>query len=53
LPGATSASNGPKRPAQREHTLSLIQTTTKTLYLGFMYNSADTKWDLLAKLDNF
>jgi len=31
-------------------------TTTvinKTLYLGFRYNSADTKWDLIAKLDNF
>ena len=31
-------------------------TTTvlgKTLYLGFIYNSADSKWDCIAKLDNF
>lgn len=33
-----------------------LPTTTilgKTLYLGFMYNATDAKWDLLAKLDNF
>ena len=32
-----------------------LPTTTvlsKTLYLGFIYNGADTKWDLLAKVDN-
>jgi hypothetical protein len=28
-------------------------SASKILYLGFVYNSADTKWDLLAKLDNF
>jgi hypothetical protein len=31
-------------------------TTTvlgKTLYLGFIYNSADTKWDNIAQLNNF
>jgi hypothetical protein len=31
-------------------------TTTvisKTMYLGFIYNAADTKWDCVAKLDNF
>ena len=35
--------------------LALPTTTTlsKTLYMGFMYNSADSKWDLLALLDNF
>jgi len=35
--------------------LALPATTVlgKTLYLGFMYNSTDSKWDLLAKLDNF
>jgi hypothetical protein len=35
--------------------LALPSTTTaaKTLYLGFIYNGTDTKWDLLAKLDNF
>jgi hypothetical protein len=35
--------------------LALPSTTVlgKTLYLGFIYNSADSKWDLIAKLDNF
>ena len=35
--------------------LALPTTTTlgKTMYLGFIYNSTDTKWDLVAKLDNF
>lgn len=35
--------------------LSLPTTTTinKTMYLGFFYNDTDTKWDLLAYLDNF
>jgi hypothetical protein len=28
-------------------------SVSKTLYLGFIYNSTDTKWDLLAKVDNF
>lgn len=35
--------------------LALPTTTilSKTIYCGFIYNSTDTKWDLLAKLDNF
>lgn len=35
--------------------LALPTTTVlgKTIYLGFMYNATDAKWDLLAKLDNF
>jgi hypothetical protein len=35
--------------------LPLPSTTilSKTLYLGFIYNSADTKWDLVALLNNF
>ncbi len=35
--------------------LALPTTTTagKTMYLGFIYNVTDTKWDLVAKLDNF
>ena len=35
--------------------LALPTTTiiSKTLYLGFIYNSVDTKWDLLALLNNF
>lgn len=40
----------------RESTDLLEPTATlpnKTLYLGFIYNAADSKWDLLAKLDNF
>jgi hypothetical protein len=34
--------------------IALPTTTTvgKTLYLGFVYNSVDGKWDLLALLDN-
>jgi hypothetical protein len=34
--------------------LALPTTTVlgKTLYMGFVYNSADSKWDLLAYLDN-
>jgi hypothetical protein len=33
-----------------------MPTTTiisKTLYMGFIYNSADTKWDLVSVLNNF
>lgn len=35
--------------------LALPTTTVinKTLYLGFIYNSADAKWDLVALLNNF
>ena len=35
--------------------LALPTTTTvsKTLYMGFMYNSTDTKWDIIAKNDGF
>jgi hypothetical protein len=35
--------------------LALPTTTiaTKTMYLGFIYNSTDTKWDLIAFLNNF
>ena len=35
--------------------LALPSTTVlgKTLYVGFKYNTADTKWDLLAVLNNF
>lgn len=36
-------------------TVSLPTTTiaSKTLYLGFMYNSTDTKWDLMAYSDGY
>lgn len=35
--------------------LALPTTTTlgKTMYTGFIWNSTDSKWDLIAKLDNF
>jgi hypothetical protein len=35
--------------------LALPSTTVvnKTLYMGFIYNATDTKWDLLAVLNNF
>ena len=35
--------------------LALPTTTTagKTLYCGFIYNSTDTKWDMIALLNNF
>jgi len=35
--------------------LALPTTTilSKTLYLGFIYNAVDTKWDLIALLNNF
>ena len=35
--------------------LALPTTTVlgKTLYMGFMFNATDTRWDLLAVLDNF
>lgn len=35
--------------------LALPTTTilSKTLYCGFIYNSTDTKWDLVAYLNNF
>ena len=35
--------------------LALPTTTivSKTVYLGFMYNSTDSKWDLLSRLNNF
>ena len=31
-------------------TLPLTTTTSKTMYIGFIYNSTDTKWDGLASL---
>lgn len=42
--------------AYRASTDLALPTTTilsKTLYLGFIWNATDSKWDLLAKLDNF
>ena len=33
--------------------LPAITVASKTLYLGFVYNSTDSKWDLVARLGNF
>jgi hypothetical protein len=33
--------------------LPTITVANKTLYLGFVYNSTDSKWDLVARLGNF
>ena len=46
--------SGSKWRASTDLTLPTATTTTKTMYLGFMYNTAGSgTWDLLAKLDNF
>lgn len=39
--------------ASSDLTLPTTTTLGKTLYVGFVWNAADSKWDLLAKLDNF
>jgi hypothetical protein len=39
--------------ASTDLALPTTTITTKTMYLGFVYNSADTTWDLVAYLDNF
>jgi hypothetical protein len=39
--------------ASSDLALPTTTTTTKTMYLGFVYNSTGPKWDLVAKLDNF
>ncbi len=33
--------------------LPTITVVSKTLYLGFIYNATDTKWDLISRLGNF
>ena len=39
--------------ASPDLTLPTTTVLSKTLYLGFIYNSTDTKWDLISKLGNF
>lgn len=39
--------------ASSDLALPTATTAGKVMYLGFVYNSADTKWDLVAKLNNF
>ena len=44
---------GSQYRASTELAFPASSSLSKTLYLGFIYNSIDVKWDLLAKLDNF
>ncbi len=39
--------------ASSDLALPTTTVTSKTLYCGFIYNDTDTKWDLLAVLNNF
>ncbi len=46
--------SGSKWRASSDLALPTTTTTTKSMYLGFVYNTAGTgTWDLVAKLDNF
>ena len=50
---ARSIQYGTQYRGSSELALPTTTTISKTIYLGFIYNSTDTKWDLVAKLDNF
>jgi hypothetical protein len=39
--------------ASSDLSLPTITIASKTLYLGFIYNSTDTKWDLVSRINNF
>jgi hypothetical protein len=45
--------SGTQWRASSDLALPTTLLANKTMYLGFMWNAADSKWDLLAKLDNF
>lgn len=45
--------SGSQWRASSDLALPTTTTTTKTMYLGFVYNSTGPKWDLVAQLDNF
>ena len=45
--------SGTQFRASTDLTLPTSTTATKTIYLGFLYNSTDTKWDLVSKINNF
>lgn len=45
--------SGTQYRASTDLALPTTTISTKTMYLGFIYNSTDTKWDLLAYLNNF
>lgn len=44
---------GTQYRASSDMALPTTLIVNKTTYLGFAYNSVDTKWDLLAKMENF
>jgi hypothetical protein len=48
----TTGSSGAYR-ASSDLSLPITTIAGKTIYLGFIWNSTDSRWDLLAKLDNF
>jgi len=45
--------SGSQYRASTDLTLPSTTIVSKTVYLGFIYNSIDTKWDLIALLNNF
>jgi hypothetical protein len=45
--------SGSQWRASSDLALPTTTTTTKTMYLLFVYNSTGPKWDLVSKLDNF
>ena len=45
--------SGSQYRASTDLTLPSTTIVSKTVYLGFIYNSTDTKWDLIALLNNF
>lgn len=45
--------SGSQWRASSDLALPTTTTTTKTMYLGFVYNTTGPFWDLVAKLDNF
>jgi hypothetical protein len=39
--------------ASSDLSLPTVTVAGKTMYLGFIYNSTDSKWDLLSRMNNF
>lgn len=48
-----AAAFGSQYRASSDLALPTTTTISKTMYMKFLFNSADTKWDLVALLDNF
>lgn len=51
--GAQTIAWGTAYRASTDLTLPTTTIAGKTLYCGFMWNAADSEWDLIAKLNNF